>query len=58
LQEPVYRVTVALETQTVTAYGTELPLQAGMVLDADIALDQRRIFEWVFDPLYSITGRL
>jgi membrane fusion protein len=58
LQEPVYRVTVALETQTVTAYGTKLPLQAGMVLDADIALDQRRIFEWVFDPLYSITGRL
>jgi membrane fusion protein len=58
LHEPVYRVTVALETQTVTAYGTELPLQAGMVLDADIALDQRRIFEWVFDPLYSITGRL
>ena len=45
-------------TTAVTAYGTELPLQAGMVLDADIALDQRRIFEWVFDPLYSITGRL
>lgn len=58
LHEPVYRVTVALEAQTVTAYGTEIPLQAGMVLDADIALDQRRIFEWIFDPLYSITGRL
>jgi membrane fusion protein len=58
LQEPVYRVTVALEAQTVTAYGTEMPLQAGMVLDADIWLDQRRLLEWVFDPLYSITGRL
>jgi membrane fusion protein len=58
LQEPVYRVTVALEAQTVTAYGVEIPLQAGMVLDADIWLDQRRILEWVFDPLYSITGRL
>jgi membrane fusion protein len=58
LQEPVYRVTVALEAQTVTAYGVEMPLQAGMVLDADIWLEQRRIIAWVFDPLYSITGRL
>jgi membrane fusion protein len=58
LHEPVYRVTVALDTQTVKAYGAEMPLQAGMVLDADIWVDQRRILEWVFDPLYSITGRL
>ena len=57
-QEPVYRVTVALEAQTVTAYGAEMPLQAGMVLDADIWLEQRRIIDWIFDPLYSITGRL
>jgi membrane fusion protein len=58
LQEPVYRVIVALEAQTITAYGTEMPLQAGMVLDADIWLEQRRLIEWIFDPLYSITGRL
>jgi membrane fusion protein len=58
IQEPVYRVTVALDAQTVTAYGAEMPLQAGMVLDADICLDQRRLLAWVFDPLYSITGRL
>ena len=57
-QEPVYRVTVALEAQTVTAYGAEMPLQAGMLLDADIWLEQRRIIDWIFDPLYSITGRL
>jgi membrane fusion protein len=58
LQEPVYRVTVALEAQTVKAYGAEMPLQAGMVLDADIWVDQRRLLEWVFDPLYSLTGKL
>jgi membrane fusion protein len=58
LQEPVYRVTVALEAQIFTAYGVEIPLQAGMVLDADVWLDQRRLLAWVFDPLYSITGRL
>ena len=58
LQEPVYRVTVALDAQTIKVYGAEMPLQVGMVLDADIWVDQRRLLEWVFDPLYSITGRL
>jgi membrane fusion protein len=57
VHEPVYRVTVALATQTITAYGAEIPLQAGMALEADIWLDQRRILEWVFDPLYNLTGR-
>ena len=33
-------------------------LKAGMLLDADIQIDRRRLIEWVFDPLLSITGRL
>ncbi|MEQ1529464.1 MAG: HlyD family efflux transporter periplasmic adaptor subunit [Methylococcales bacterium] len=58
LQEPVYRVTVALQQQVVQAYKQDLPLQSGMLLDADIWLDHRRLIEWIFEPLYSITGRL
>ncbi|MFQ5347166.1 MAG: hypothetical protein ACE5ED_04900 [Rhodothalassiaceae bacterium] len=38
--EPVYRVTVALDRQSVRAYGTEVPLQAGMTLAADIVLER------------------
>lgn len=58
IQESVYRVTVRLPQQQVQAYGQAMPLQAGMVLDADIHMDRRRLIEWVFDPLLSITGRI
>lgn len=55
--EPVYRITVAPERQDVTAYGKPIPLQAGMRLDADIEIERRRLFEWMLDPLYALTGR-
>ncbi len=55
--EPVYRITVKLERQTVTAYGQPVPLQAGMQLEADVELETRRLYEWVLDPLYTLTGK-
>ena len=55
--EPVYRIRVDLERQTVTAYGDEVPLQAGLAVEADIMLETRRLIEWVLDPLYTLTGR-
>ena len=55
--EPVYRIEVSLASQTVTAYGRRLPLQPGMQLEADVALEHRRLYEWVLDPLYTITGK-
>jgi membrane fusion protein len=58
IQEPVYRVTVALDAQTVSAYQKEVKLQAGMALEADVLLDRRRLIEWVFDPMYSLTRRV
>jgi membrane fusion protein len=54
----MYRVTVALAAQRVTAHGRALPLQPGMRVDADILLERRRLIEWVLEPLYSISGRL
>jgi membrane fusion protein len=56
--EPVYRITVALAQQTATAYGEAIPLQPGMQIDADVMIETRRLIEWVFDPLYTLTGRL
>ncbi len=58
LNEPVYRVTVKLNTQTVKAYGNELALQAGMTLEADIVLDRLSLIESLLDPLFRMTGRL
>jgi len=55
--EPIYRVTVSLASQTVNAYGEPVPLQPGMLLEADVALEKRRLYEWVLDPLYTLTGK-
>src|SRR5262249_6467962 len=54
LAEPAYRVSVALDSQSVKAYGQDFPLQAGMLLDADIWLDRRKLYEWLLDPIYSV----
>lgn len=56
--EPLYLITVALETQTITAYGVAHPLQVGMLLEADIMQETRRLYEWVLEPLFSLTGKL
>jgi membrane fusion protein len=58
LKEPAYRVTVALDSQVVNAYGQSFPLTAGMLVDADIWLDRRKLYEWILDPLYSVLGRV
>jgi membrane fusion protein len=56
--EPLYRINVNLAAQTINAYGQPQPLQAGMLLDADVLQDTRRLYEWVLEPLYSLTGKL
>ena len=54
--EPLYRIRLSLDSQTITAYGKPLPLKSGMVIDASIQLDHRRLYEWILEPLFSITG--
>jgi membrane fusion protein len=55
--EPSYRVTVALDRQTVEAFGRSFPLGADMTLKADIVFDRRSLFEWMFEPVFSLRGR-
>jgi membrane fusion protein len=57
-QEPMYRVTARLEQQTVDAYGKTFPLKEGISLEADIKVAERSLLEWVFEPLFSLRGRL
>ena len=56
--EPLYRVRVRLDRQGVMAYGTSQPLRAGDPLDGSVVIDRRRLWQWVLDPLYTLTGRL
>lgn len=55
--EPVYRISVRPASQAVLAYGTPTPLQAGMRVDADVVIERRRLIEWMFEPLFTITGK-
>lgn len=55
---PYYRIVVALERQTVRAFGQDEALKPGMTLEADILGERRRLWEWVLEPLRTITGRL
>jgi membrane fusion protein len=51
LPEPVFLVTVDLVEQSIEALGQDVPLQAGMSLSADLILEDRKIWEWAFEPL-------
>ena len=52
--ELLYRVKIKLDQQTLTAFGKPVPLQAGMELSADIILEERRVIDWLLEPLRSI----
>lgn len=49
-----YTVSVALDSQTISAYGRTERLQPGMQLSADVELDVRPLFEWILEPLFSL----
>lgn len=55
---PLYRVLVALDHQTIYAYGKTKALKPGMALSADILLDRRSLLQWVFEPLYGLRQQL
>ena len=56
--EPVYKVSASLESERISAYGREVPLQAGMVFDADIIQEKRSLVGWMLEPLYRFRGAI
>ena len=57
LDEPVYRVTVVLDQQTVASYGKRFPLQPGMLLEAYLEGEKRSLLEWVFEPILGVKNK-
>ena len=57
-REPVYRIDVRLEKQSVSAGNRDFPLRPGMLASADILLEKRTVFEWVFEPVLALRERL
>lgn len=50
-EEPVYKAQAVLDRSNVDANGQTVPLQAGMLLKAEIILDRRSLAMWILDPL-------
>ena len=57
MREPVYRVDVKLDSQTVNAGDQKLPLRPGMLVNADLLLEKRKLWEWIFEPVLALKGR-
>lgn len=53
-----YRVIVEPENTFILAYGKKEPLRPGMVLEGDVSLDTRHLWEWLTEPLWSLKGKL
>jgi membrane fusion protein len=58
LSEPVYRIVVKLDRQTVSANGQELALRSGMLVGADLLMERRTLLEWLFQPLLQLKMRM
>jgi membrane fusion protein len=56
--EPGFRVIVALDRQSVRAIGLERPLRPGLIVEADILGERRRLWEWLVEPLQTLRGQL
>lgn len=50
ISEPIFLVIVELDSQVINVSGESIPLQAGMTLSADLILEDRKIWEWAFEP--------
>lgn len=55
--EPLYRVLVAIERQSISVDGASLPLTPGMRLSADLILEERTLLAWLLKPFFSAVRR-
>jgi len=56
---PLYLVKLRLQRQSIEDLSGEVhPLRAGMLLDANVAREKRRLYEWAFAPLYRLRDKM
>ena len=54
----LYRIVVRPDSDTVLAYGERRSLEAGMRVEADIALEKRSLYRWLLDPVAHVRESL
>lgn len=53
-----YRVIVEPKLSYILAYGKKETLRPGMLLEGDITLDTRYLWEWLTEPIWSLKGKI
>ncbi len=56
--EPLYRVRVAVDSQSVKADGATHAIRPGMLVDAMVELESRKLYEWAVAPFLALTNRI
>lgn len=57
-QEALFRITVALEAQTLQAMNQTWALRPGLAVDADVMQERKKVWEWLFEPLLAARQRM
>lgn len=52
--DSLYRIVVDPDQPYVVVRGVKQPIEAGMRVDADVALEKRALYRWLLDPLYYV----
>lgn len=52
-----YLVDVDIENQYITIDGSEKKLNSGITVTADIKLENRKLYQWLLEPLFSLKER-
>lgn len=52
--EPLYAITVRLDRQTLAVGAQAQPLRPGLRVEADLLMENRRLYEWMLEPLFSL----
>ncbi|MGV6817716.1 MAG: HlyD family efflux transporter periplasmic adaptor subunit [Thiotrichales bacterium] len=56
MEESAYKARVALNGQSMEAFGREFPLRPGMALRAEIILEERTFLQWLLEPIMARRG--
>lgn len=55
---PVYLATATLQSTSIAHFEQQIALRAGMTFAAEIAIRERNLMQWLFEPLYKLNGGL
>lgn len=58
INEGHYRVIVEPKLSYILVYGKKETLRSGMLLEGDVSLDTRYLWEWLTEPIWSLKGKI